>query len=184
MLQVQGIDLSDVLDGFDKVAPSGAGEYFEPGKYLVEIQSCEFKKGHRGISFIGTNKVVHIYKTEDLGLKVGDTRNVVENLSSTNKAIAAANMKGYLLAACESLYRRKLDHRTVKAEFAAACGGPAQPVKGVLLICDAIRKEKANTPGEFITVKNWKMITEAELAALNAQNGTAFALPPNPAPAA
>ncbi len=175
-LAVQGIDLSDVLDGFDKVAPSGAGEYFEPGKYIVEIQSCEFKKGHKGVSFIGVCKIVHIFHTEAEGLTVGHSRNIVENLTGQNAAICKGNMKAFLLAGCESLYRQKLDHRAVKAEFAAACGSAAQPLKGVFVICEAVSKEKQAKKGEFITVKNWKMISEAELASF----GQGWTLPPNP----
>lgn len=179
-LQVQGIDLSDVLEGFDKVPPSGAGEYFDPGKYLIRIAKCEFKKGHKGVSFIGECEIVHIFNTEAEGLQPGMTRNIVENLTGTNAAICKANMKAFLLAGCESLYRQKLDHRAVKPEFAAACGAPSQPLKGVFVICEAVTKEKQKKPGEFITVKNWKMISEAELAQIGAQIGASLVMPARP----
>lgn len=163
---VGGVDIGDVLEGFGAVQAFGAGRYIEPGKYLFKISSLEFKKGFKGVTAIGTNEVVHIEHTEDGDLAVGGERNLVEPMSGANAAIGKSNLKGYLLAACESLYQQKIDPKGVNEAFVVPLAGPSQPLKGVYVWCEAFKKEKQKKPGEFITVKNWRMATNAELAGL------------------
>lgn len=164
---INGVDVGDSLDKFDESVPFGAGEYIEPGEYIFEIVSCEIKKGHKGITFIGTNKLIHIMRTDEQGLVPGVQRNLVCSLTGNAEKLQTsnANIKGYLLAACEGLYQRKLDPKAVKKEFIGACCGVAQPLAGVLVKCEAFKKEKAKAKGEFYTAKNWKMLSNAELAA-------------------
>lgn len=169
---ISGVDLSQVLDGFEKVNPSGSGQWILPGKYLMQVQQVELKKGYKGASIIGTNKVVHIFHTEDADLKVGEDRNFVENLTGANPGVAAANLKAYLLAGCESLYRTKIDPRKVSPAFVAPILGATQPLAGVFIICEAFTKPKAAAknkaphellPTDMITVKNWHSVNQATL---------------------
>lgn len=173
-LAVNGIDLTDALDDFGKVQASGAGRYVEPGRYIFKISTVEIKKGHKGLTAIGTNEVAHIYQSEDTELKIGDERNLVEPLSGTNATVGKSNLKGYLLAACESLFQQKIDQKKVDANFVIPLIGPTQPLKGVYVICEAFKKEKKNKPGEYITAKNWRMVTNEELA------GYGLRQPPRP----
>lgn len=172
-LVINGVDLGEVLDGFEKVNPSGSGQWIKPGRYLMQISQIELKKGYKGASIIGTNKVVHIWNTEDADLKIGEERNFVENLTGKNPGVAQANLKAYLLAGCESLYQTKIDPRKVSPGFVAPLLGPVQPLRGVYIVCEAFMKPKKDaqnkppeqlTQADMITVKNWSMARADMLA--------------------
>ncbi len=165
--QVQGIDLDEVLGGeeFTKMTPSGGGQYIQPGDYLFKIVTCEIKKGFKGVTFIGNCEIVQIAKTSEEGLTPGDKRNVVENLTGKNAKIMQANMKGFLLAACESLYQKKIDHKNVNPGFVARVLAADQPLANVYLRCEAFSKPKTTSPG-VVTVKQWTMVLNSTLAAL------------------
>lgn len=173
-LLVGGQDLSDVLDDFDKVQVFGSGQYIEPGKMLMRIASVEIKKGHKGISAIGTNEVAHIWSSEDAQLKLGDNRNLVEPMIGPNASIGKSNLKAYLLAACEGLFQQKIDVKRVSKDFVIPLLQPNQLLAGVFVVCEAFKKPKVKNPLEMITVKNWRSIMNAELAAIN----PAFVQPP------
>jgi len=155
------MDLSDALDGFDSQAPSGGGAFIQPGAYLVMCEQIEFKKGYKGISFIGTNKVIKVLREEDGSNAEDGQANVVENMTK-RKSVAQANMKAYLLALCESRYQKRVDYKQVKSDFAVVCAGPAQPLKGIYAFVDAIHKPREGKTA--VTVKNWRMATNEELA--------------------
>lgn len=169
--QVQGIDLDELLGGeeFTKMTPSGGGQYVQPGEYVFKIVQCTLKKGFKGTTFIGENEISQILKTEEQGLSPGDKRNLVEVLTGKNAKICQANMKGYLLAACESLYQTKIDHKNVNPAFVARVLAADQPLAGVYVKCSAFAKPKANNAPGLVTIKNWSMVTNAELAALGVQ---------------
>ena len=167
MTAMQSVDLDAILNAtgdFSKLTPSGAGQYIQPGDYLFEISSIEIKNGYKGTSFIGNNTIKLIVQTDEEGLTPGATRNIVENLTGPNKGIALANMKAYLLAGCESLFQRKIPNEGVNPKFVARLLSADQPLKGVFVWCNAFTKPKQNGKGN-VTVKNWKMATNEELAA-------------------
>ncbi len=169
---MSGVDLSEVLDGFEKTSPSGGGKYVMPGEYIVEVKSCQFKKGHKGISFIGENRVLKVLKrvmeTDDTGVErcvsneVDDEANLVENLTK-NKDAGLPNLKAYLLAACDSRYQKKHEAKFVNPKFAEVCAGPAQPLSGILIRVSAFQKANKTNTG-FYTVKNWSMMSHEECA--------------------
>lgn len=170
-LQVGNVDLGGVLDGYDGVSASGGGKYVEPGEYIVECQQIEFKNGFKGITFIGTNKVLKVLKqvTDENGLVIsnaeGDEANLVEPLSDPKKKpIAQSNIKAYMLALAGSKFAgQQIDPAKVNSkEFLAACAGPAQPLKKVLVHVSAFHKPKTKGEGN-VTVKNWRAMTNAEL---------------------
>lgn len=165
---VAGIDIDALLGGdqFTNMAPTGSGQYIEPGDYLFKVVTCEIKNGHKGTTFIGTNEVVSVMRTNETGLTPGAQRNIVEVLTGKNGKIMQGNMKAYLLAACESLYQRKIPVTGVNPGFVARVLQPDQPLKGVYVLCQAFHKAKANGTAGVVTIKNWKMITNEELAPL------------------
>ncbi len=166
---VSGIDLDALLGGddFTKMDASGAGQYIEPGTYLFKILSCELKQGFKGTTFIGTNEVVQVTQSNEQGIVPGSQRNLVEVLTGKNGKMAQANMKGFLLAACESLYQVALDKTKINPAFVARVLQPDQPLKGVYVTCHALHKP--TQAGKLYTAKNWKMITNAELSSLGVQ---------------
>lgn len=163
-LVLGNIDLSRALANFGAVQASGGGKFVPPGKFLMQVESFDFRDGYKGITAIGTNKIVKIFQCDDPDTHEGDSGNLVENLTGANPGIAKANLKGYLLAACGGLYQRRFNERDVNEGFTIACAQPTQPLKGVYVMCEALKKPKAKNPAEFITVKNWHPIFDAELA--------------------
>lgn len=156
------LNLDDILEDLDKVAPSGGGNYHVPGEFIIEIGDVQIKKGHKGITFVGEGRIAHIFKCSVDGIEVGEMRNCVENLSAIGdkKNIGQANMKAYLLAGCESLYQQKIQHKNVNGAFVAKVIRD-QTLKGVLVRLDAFQKDKSKSAGTF-TMKNWSMVTVAE----------------------
>lgn len=173
-LVIGNIDLGELLDGMGKVDPSGSGKFIAPGKYLLQVESFEFKKGYKGTSAIGSNKIVKIFSSDDADAAIDDPANLVENITGKNPAIAKANLKAYLLAVCGGLYQQVINPRQVDERFVFAVAQPTQPLKGVFVICEAFKKAKVSKPEESITVKNWRPIFDAELA----QYGLAQPKPP------
>jgi len=161
-LEVGGINLDEALDGFDNTPPSsGGGSYVLPGEYILRVENITMKKGFRGISFVGTNKVVHVIKSEEgVGSRLDDEANVVENLTKNENA--KANIKAYAVAVAESFYQRKVDPKNIKKDFIARCCDASQPLKDVLV--RVVAKQVKTRAGGDYTAKTWSMLTVEEAA--------------------
>lgn len=89
------MNLDDLLDQMDKATINDKGEYFAKGLYRLNVDSLEFRNGHKGLSFIAKFKVVESNNNTDVGV----TRSWIVKLDKKeNKAQAMGDIKAFVFA--------------------------------------------------------------------------------------
>lgn len=89
-----------VFSNLSQVKTFEKSKWFQPGKYLVEIEEIKFiESGNKGDSFVIQGKVIAVESEHAAAPKVGETAANVWNASGEKRNIGLSSWKSFLQAA-------------------------------------------------------------------------------------
>ncbi len=141
------------FDGMNQAKVYETGEFFEVGKYDLEVKVCKLKKTYKsGICFLVEFIVI---ASDNPAVKVGAERTWMQKMDPDTIALPA--IKGYLHALCKLGTKAEQDAFDSQA-FAKAAIGEANPTKGLKVSVFVV--PKTTKAGKDITVCNFRPYQE------------------------
>lgn len=146
--------MSGVLDNLNQADMFGNSAYFQPGRYVVDIDSIIFKEGgHKGTSFIIKCSIVGVDSSHDEAPEVGGTAAQVIKLSGTEEKITMgrSNLMAFMTTTFE-VDQKAYTSEQWKQVVADVCDNNSLKGKRLALDCHLIMT-RADKP---FTVHTWK----------------------------
>ena len=86
-----------IFDNLTQAQVFENSKWFQPGRYIVEIQQCKFNSGgYKGDSFVVETKVIAVDSSHPDAPQVGETAAQVWNASGDKREIARNTWLGFL----------------------------------------------------------------------------------------
>lgn len=146
-------EIDKALGKFDDIQPPGGGNYIQKGSYLCTIDSCAFRNGYKGLSFIIELKIVKVIAGDEGSNAEGSMASFVKNLT-TGKDAALSQAKGAVKAIAESRFGAQFPAESITKEQIKVMASGDQPFRDTYVYVNAF--ETRNQKGDPITAVSFR----------------------------
>lgn len=146
---------------FDKLGSQRVFEksaYFQPGKYLVDLELCKYQEGYKGKSFIIEAVIVDRESSHADAPEIGSRASHVWKADGDKEDIAKSTMMQFLLAACGEPQSAHSDEEW--ATIAQKVFGPTNALAGTRMVVEVFMT--VTKRGQPFTAHRWLGTTDAE----------------------